>query len=117
MINANRIVPVQSTDLLSLYATMLKVAQVSVTKLSATNPGEFTVATDNTTTMCDEPLKTLNFGSAVSAGKVYFVAAYDFEGFSINGVKTAVTGVTPDAATLYSATLSSGSITIAKVGL
>ena len=49
---------------------------------------------------------------------IYFIADDDYEGFSINGVAEATAGVDvdPDGVTLYSATLSSGDITIAKVG-
>mgnify|MGYP006976581177 CR=1 FL=1 len=119
MINANRIVPVQNTDLLSLYATALKIAQVSVTKISATNPGEFTQTTSGTSVFCDEPVKKLNFGAGVSSALVYFVAAYDYEGFTVNGspVTTAGVSVEKDSSTLYTATLSSGTLTFAKVGL
>ena len=119
MINANRIVPVQNTDLLSLYATALKIAQVSVTKISATNPGEFTQAASGTSVFCDEPVKKFNFGAGVSSALVYFVAAYDYEGFTVNGVPATTAGVSveKDSSTLYTATLSSGTLTFAKVGL
>lgn len=119
MINANRIVPVQSTDLLSLYATMLKVAQVSATKISATNPGEFTQAASGNTVFCDEPVKKFNFGASVTSAMVYFVAAYDYEGFTVNGSPATTAGVSveKDGSTLYTATLSSGTLTFAKVGL
>jgi hypothetical protein len=119
MINANRIVPVQNADLLSLYATMLKIAQVSVTKLSATNPGEFAQATSGTSVFCDEPVKKFNFGAGVSSALVYFVAAYDYEGFTVNGspATTAGVAVEKDSSTLYTATLSSGTLTFAKIGL
>lgn len=119
MINANRIVPIQNTDLLSSYATMLKIAQVVVSKISATNPGEFTQATSGTSVFCDEPVKKFNFGAGVSSALVYFVAAYDYEGFTVNGSPATTAGVSveKDSSTLYTATLSSGTLTFAKVGL
>lgn len=120
MINTERITPVTNTDLLSLYGTILKVHGVSgITQLAATNPGEFTQATNNLTVLCNEPVKSFNFAATATAGTVYFIAAYDFKGFSIAGtaVETLGADVAKDANTLYTATLSSGTITIAKIGL
>lgn len=119
MINANRIVPVQSTDLLSLYATALKIVQVSVSKISASNPGEFTQTTSGSSVFCDEPVKAFDFGESVSSALVYFVAAYDYEGFTVNGSPATTAGVSieKDGSTLYTATLSSGTLTFAKIGL
>ncbi len=119
MINANRIVPIQNVDLLSLYATALKIAQVSVTKISATNPGEFTQTASGNTVFCDEPVKKFNFIAGVTSAKVYFVAAYDYEEFTVNGTPATTAGVSveKDSSTLYTATLSSGTLTFAKVGL
>ena len=119
MINTNRIVPIMVIDLISMYGLILKVGSVSVTALdSATPDGQFTQSTNSATVLCSEPVKTLDFASGVSAGTVYFVPAYDYAGFSINGTATATAGasVTPDGRTLYTATLSSGTVTIAKVG-
>lgn len=120
MINANRIVPVQNVDLLTLYGIMLKADGVSgIAKLSATNPGEFTQATNSATVLCDEPVKSFNFAATATAGTVYFVAAYDYKGFSLAGTATETEGadVENDASTLYTATLSGGTVTIAKIGL
>lgn len=120
MINTSRIVPIQNLDVLSLYGTMLKADGVSgIAKLAATNPGEFTQATNSATVLCAEPVKTFNFASTATAGVVYFVAAYDYKGFTLNGVATETAGadVDADASTLYTATLSGGTVTIAKIGL
>ena len=38
MINTDRIVPVQATDLVTLYGTIMKLAGTSVTPVQATNP-------------------------------------------------------------------------------
>lgn len=118
MINNDRIVPVSKTDLLTLYGTVLKVASVSVTALEASDAeGNFAQDTNSATVICAEPVKTLNFGSSVTAATVYFIAAYDFKEFTKTGATLTVTGdVDADGSTLYSATLSTNALTIAKVG-
>lgn len=120
MINNYRIVPITAVDLLTMYGLVLAVGLDSApTKLDATDTkGDFTQATNSATVICSEPVKSFNFGSSVTAGTVYFVPAYDYSGFSINGTATATAGATveADGRTLYSATLSSGTITVAKVG-
>ena len=117
MINADRIIPVTATDLLTLYGLILKVGSVNVSKLEATNTeGDFTVAAA-VTLLATEPDKTVDFGSDVSTASVYFVPADDYEGFKINGTKVTPTGtVEADGRTLYLASLSSGAVTITKVG-
>lgn len=118
MINQNRIVPITAVDLITMYGLILKVGSVSVTKLAATAPGEFTQATNSATVLCSEPVKEFTFGADVSAGTVYFVPAYDYVGFKKTGATLTEAGATVDAdgRTLYSATLSSGTLTFAKVG-
>lgn len=119
MINSNRVVSVTRTDLISLYATILVGDQVSsLAKISATNPGEFVLTTGSGNKIADEPIKSLEFGSVTSM-VVYFVPAFDFDGFYVGGTKKALAGATVDAdsATLYSATLADGTVTIAKIGL
>lgn len=121
MINLDRIVPVQATDLLSLYAVILKQASANsaMTKLEATDvEGDFTVSTTGIK-LANQPIKSCNITAA--SATIYFVADYAYEGFSLSG--TAATpaegsdDVEPDGCTLYQAVLSSGSITITKVGL
>lgn len=120
MINTDRIVPITAVDLITMYGLILKLAaSTAPTALAADDTaGDFTVSTNSATLLASEPVKSLNFGSDVTAGTVYFVAAYDYTGFSINGTATTTAGTTvePDGRTLYSATLSSGTVTIAKVG-
>lgn len=122
MINENRIVPVQATDLLTLYGTMMKLAGTSVTAVSAANPGQFALTSGSGNLLANEPVETLDFGSSVSSATVYFVPAYNYSGFTINGAAATPTmspstlTVNPDGRTLYTATLSSGTITIAQVG-
>lgn len=123
MINTDRIVPVTAVDLISLYGLILAMnsSNSGLAALDATNPGEFTVAsTAGSVLIADEPVASLNFASGYSSGTVYFVPAYDYVGFSING--TAVTpesdsdDVVADGRTLYKAVLSSGEVTITQVG-
>ena len=122
MINNDRIVPVQAIDLISLYALILTMNSnnSSLVALDATDPEEFTQSTNSAIAIADEPLASLNFASGVTAGTVYFVPAYDYVGFSINGVaETPAEGsdaVVADGRTLYKAVLSSGDITITQVG-
>lgn len=119
MINTERIVPVTAVDLISLYGLILKQDSNNSTlaKLAATNPGEFSVTSGSAPLLCAEPMKALDIASAVSAATVYFVAAYDYKGITKNSAAITQTGdVEHDAATLYKAVLSSGSITITKVG-
>lgn len=119
MINENRIVPVMATDLITLYGTIMKLAGTSVTAVdAATTNGEFELTSGSGNLLASEPVKKLTFGSSVTSATVYFVAAYDYEGFVIgeSAVETTGVDVDPDGRTLYSATLSSGTITIAKAG-
>ena len=123
MINENRIVPVQKTDLISLYGLILlqAAANASLAKLAAdTVDGEFQVKTNSAILLADQPAKVIDFdstGSSVTAGTVYFVPSFDYEGFTINGAAVVPTGdVVADGVSLYKAVLSSGAITITKVG-
>lgn len=118
MINNKRIVPITKTDLLTAYGTMLKIASVSVTALNAADDaGDFSQTTNSATVICSEPVKSLNFGSSVTAATVYFVPAYDYKGFTKDSATLTVSGdVDADDATLYTATLSTNALTIAKVG-
>lgn len=118
MINTDRIVQVSKTDLLTLYGTILKIASVSVAAAQATAPGEFKITSAASALIAAEPVETLDFAAAVTSATVYFVAAYNYAGFSLAGtaVETAGVDVVADAATLYTATLADGVVTIAKVG-
>lgn len=121
MINTDRIVPSSAIDLLSLYATMLKLTSVTLTLEKAVNPGEFEVAEapQSGSLFADEPVKALDFGAGVSAATVYFVPSYDYAGFKVAGTAVTTTGdtVKADGRTLYLATLSSGGVSIAAQGV
>lgn len=119
MINADRIVPVQATDLISLYAVILAQDSnnSSMAKASASDvEGDFTISTG--VKLCDQPLKSCNITGA--SATIYFVADYKYEGFYLSGVfeepQSGSADVVADGS-LYKAVLSSGDITITKVGL
>lgn len=123
MINTDRIVPVTAVDLISLYGLIL--AQDSnnsgLAALAAGEPGEFQVKTNSALVLANEPVKVCDIdatASSVSACTVYFVPAYDYAGFEIDGVAVTTAGadVVADGRTLYKAALSSSTITISKVG-
>lgn len=120
MINNDRIVPITAVDLLTMYGLVLAVALDSApTKLDATDTdGDFSQTTNSATVLCSEPVNSFNFGSSVTAGTVYFVPGYDYAGFTKTGATLTIAGadVVADGRTLYSATLSSGTLTFAKVG-
>lgn len=122
MINKDRIVPVQATDLLSLYSVILAQDSnnSSLEKLSANEIGEFQITANSKLYIADEPVKSIDIdatASSVSATSVYFVPAYDYAGFTIDGVAVTPTGsVVADGHTLYKAVLATGAITITKIG-
>ena len=121
MINADRIVPVMATDLLSLYALIVKMSGKTLTVQNAsTTDGQFEVTTGSASTyaFASEPVGTMDFASGVTAANIYFVPAFDYSGFTINGAAVTTSGdtVVPDGNTLYLAALASGGVTITKVG-
>lgn len=122
MINNARIVPITTIDLISMYGFVLSAAAAAASgtapeKLAASDVAEFSVATNSKTYIASEPVKKLTFGSSITSGTVYFVPALDYEGFAKDSATLTVSGdVEPDGRTLYSATLSTNTLTIAKVG-
>lgn len=121
MINTDRIVPVQATDLISLYAVILKQDSNNsgLTKLAATAPGEFVQSTNSAVAIAAEPVTSLDFAATATAGTVYFVPALDFKGFSLAGVATDYSGTINEngiGSDLYKAVLSTGTITVSKIG-
>lgn len=118
MINEKRIVPVTKVDLLTLYGNIMKLAGTTVSDVQASEPGVFVVASGSGNKIAAEPVKSFDFASGVSSMTVYFVPAFDYECFKVQGTAVTTLGATvaADGATLYTATLSSGDVTIAKVG-
>lgn len=123
MINANRIVPIEKVDLISMYGLILLQASAnsSLEKLAAdTIDGQYSVDEASKVYLADQPVKSLVFGSSITASTIYFVADYEYAGFSKTGATLTVTdptgGVLPDGRTLYKAVLSSNALTITQVG-
>lgn len=117
MINANKIIPVTKSDLLSILANACLMCGKTVTAIAASAPGVFAISSNPSTdvALCNEPVKVFDFASGSSAATIYFVADYDYQGFKVAGTAVTTSGADVDAnsATLYKATLSSGSVTIA----
>lgn len=124
MINTNRIVPVSALDLISLYGLILKqdtTNNSSLAKLDASDDkGDFDVKSASTPLLASEPVATLDIdatASSISSATIYFVPAYDFKGFTIDGAAATSTGtVDADGRTLYKAVLATGAITFTKCG-
>lgn len=118
MINTDRIVQVSVIDLLTLYGNILTIAGTSVTAVQATDPAIFELTEGSGNLLAAEPVESLDFGESVTSATVYFIPAYNYSGFSVAGTAVTTEGdtVNPDGRTLYTATLSSGTVTIAKVG-
>ena len=97
MINNNRIVPILRTDYLTLIGTILKIANVSATVINAKDvEGTFEVTGSGNagTKLADQPVKSLDFKSGVTAAVVYFVADFDYEGFKVAGTAVETAGAT-----------------------
>ena len=122
MINTDRIVPVTATDLITLYGLILLQASANsgLAKLEADGIGEFQVKSGSAPLLAAESAKKIDIDateSSVSAATIYFVPAFDYKGFSIDGADITPTGdVVADGRTLYKATLASGAVTIVKAG-
>lgn len=119
MINNDRIVPIQSIDFLSLIGTILKMNGTSYTVVKSNTQGDFSLTgTGNAgNILANQPVRSLDFATGVTAGVVYFVADYDYQGFSVAGTKVTTSGTTvqPDGISLYTATLATGAVTVAKI--
>lgn len=119
MINDKRIVPVTQVDLLTLYGNIMKLAGTSVAAVQAVEPGAFEITGSGSigNVLAAEPVKTCDFKSGVTAAVLYFIPAYDFAGFKVAGTAVTPSGdLAADGRTLYTATLATGAVTIAKVG-
>lgn len=122
MINKDRIVPVQATDLISLYGLILnQTEEGGVTALKADDvEGNFTISDGSAALLADEPVATVDAAAGVSAYTLFFVPAYDYAGFTQNGAAATIADndveVEPDGRTLYKAVLASGTVTITKLG-
>jgi len=125
MINKDRIVPVMKTDLLTLYGTIMKLDGTSFSVLESKDvEGNFEVTGTGSVGnfLANQPVKSVDFKSGVTAGVVYFVPGYDFEEILVAGAAATIDDsgldledVIKDGCTLYSATLGSGEVTIAAI--
>lgn len=124
MINSDRIVPVTATDLITLYGLILKQDTTNNSSLAALNAldveGDFKVTSGSAPLLASQPAKSIDIdatASSVTAATIYFVPAYDYKGFTIDGVAITPTGtVVADGSTLYKAVLATGAVTITKAG-
>lgn len=118
MINKNRVVPVKATDLISLYGTIVKLADSSHTyevldpvggELKPTNSAQKYY-------LASEPVKYFDFAGATADCDVYFVADYGFEGFKQTVAAGSAT-VDPESAGLYKAfwDYSETSVTVTRI--
>lgn len=113
MINNDRIVPVQKIDLLSLYATIIAIADEEQPLIieSEDVAGTFGADSDNNSmsSICNQPVKTLDIMDEMTGGSIYFVAAHDFEWVKYNDeVVVEPSNVITDAATLYKIVITGG---------
>lgn len=124
MINNDRIVPIQKVDLLSIYGLILlqNGSNSGLTALASGDiDGDFQITDGSAALIANQPVKSVDIdatASSVTAATLYFVADYEYTGFSIDGaaVETAGVDVVNDACTLYKAVLATGTVTISKVG-
>lgn len=124
MINSDRIVPVSAIDLITLYGLILKQDTTNNSSLAALNAldveGDFKVTSGSAPLLANQPAKSIDIdatASSVTAATIYFVPAYDYKGFTIDGSAITPTGtVDADGRTLYKAVLATGAVTITKAG-
>lgn len=119
MINTDRIIPVTASNLLDIIGIAMQLAGKSATKVSASEVGTFAITSGSGNTLANEALKSADFGASVTSMVLYFIPAYDYEGFSVAGTAVTTSGATvvADGQTLYTATLADSAVTIAKVNL
>ena len=120
MVNNDRIVPITNIDFLSMIGTVLTLNGTNFTVAQAqTVEGDFTISLGEGQTgnfLVNQPVKTINV-TTPDAVTIYFVAAYGYAGFSINGTAVTATGdtVQPDGITLYKALSVGNAVTITAV--
>lgn len=121
MVNKDSIIPVQKTDLLSLYGTVLTIANVSFAIAAASVEGDVDITGSGAAGnfLANGPVKAIDFKSGVTGATVYFIPAYDYAGIKVAGAAATMASesVEVDAANagLYKAVLSSGEVTISAV--
>ena len=126
MINTNRIVPITKVDLITMYGLILLQASAnsSLAKLASDDvEGDFSIKTNSAVLIADQPVKSVDIdatASSVSAATLFFVPAFDYEGFTVDGAAATIADnnvtVNPDGHTLYKAVFGSSTVTITQVG-
>lgn len=125
MINNDRIVPITAIDLISMYGAILRAAlyvagdvATAPTVLEATTANGIFEITKRGCFLMNEPMKSCDIAARIIDTGVYFVPAYDYSGFTVNGEAFTTGGdeVTADGRTLYFAAIGDGAVTIGKVG-
>lgn len=125
MINNDRIVPITAIDLISMYGFIIKVTCISASNplgvpvvLEATTANGIFEITENGHFLMNEPMKSCNIAAEITDMGVFFVPAYDYSGFTVNGATVTTQGdeVTADGRTLYTAHIRDNAFTITKVG-
>ena len=111
---------IRFSKMISAYGTAMKLAGTSFGVIGAADvEGDFNVTGSGSVgnKLANQPVKTIDFKSGVTAGVVYFVAAYDFEGFKVAGTKVTASGATvaADGVSLYTATLADSAVTVAAI--
>lgn len=110
MINTDRIVPITTVDLISMYGLIISqtIGDTILTAINAADTaGNFTIAADGDEEdfIANEPVKSINITVNELTSSVYFVPAYDFTGVTINGIAATVSGmsdeVVADGRSLY----------------
>ncbi|MBQ3326174.1 MAG: hypothetical protein IJG86_00125 [Clostridia bacterium] len=97
MINRDRIVPVNNTDLLTLYALILSESKGVVVNIVPVDGGVATFPSsgdEEGVYICNEPVKSIHAGAEVESAtwSMYFIPAYDFDGIHVfnQGMETSV---------------------------
>ena len=126
MLNTNRIVPITKVDLITMYGLILLQASAnsSLAKLASDDvEGDFSIKTNSAVLIADQPVKSVDIdatASSVSAATLFFVPAFDYEGFTVDGAAATIADnnvtVNPDGHTLYKAVFGSSTVTITQVG-
>lgn len=118
MINNDRIVPITSMDFLSMVGTVINLmAAGNPVAIPSGENGVFTLSEDKAS-LLNEPAKLINV--TVEGGMqspVYFVADYDWKGFTVGGESIEATGdaIVADGISFYAAFVTSNGITVHKL--
>jgi hypothetical protein len=116
MINKDRIVPVQATDLLTLMYSAKGVSGAKYALASTNIKGVYDIQTNPVDTgaiLCDEPVKKLNLASTLTVD-VVMIPDFDFEGLTVDGSAATISGdaIVGDGSSIYDLFYESGTVTV-----